>query len=43
MLLVFINSLYLLNQEISELQFELEYRESSSMYSQQTWAERFDR
>ncbi|CAG5125975.1 unnamed protein product [Candidula unifasciata] len=31
-----------LEQEVSKLQFELEWRESSFMNSQQTWAERFD-
>ena len=30
-------------QELSKLQFELEYKESSFLDSQQTWAERFDR
>ena len=30
-------------QEVSKLQFELEYKESSFLDSQQTWAERFDR
>ncbi|KAH9509061.1 hypothetical protein Btru_048923 [Bulinus truncatus] len=32
-----------LEQEVSKLQFELEWRESSFLDSQQTWAERFDR
>ncbi|XP_059155418.1 coiled-coil domain-containing protein 125-like isoform X2 [Physella acuta] len=32
-----------LEQELSKLQFELEWRESSFIDSQQTWAERFDR
>jgi hypothetical protein len=30
-------------QEINKLQFELEYRQSTLMESQQTWAQRFDK
>nr|KAG5707805.1 hypothetical protein BaRGS_015965 [Batillaria attramentaria] len=32
-----------LAEEVNKLQFELQWRESSFMDSQQTWAQRFDR